>query len=213
MGLISDIKQAAEMLKLQDVSGTESLSGQLTPKEGFEGLLKLSENPKSRFRIVGDARQLVIIPKPDFIPIFLWFVFIMAGVISAASDLNRDFIMIMMPVYFGAMFLFYRLGPTTYEITIDTFRKQILLQSNNPIGRFLKPKVEIDFEDFEKLSSRIIYSKMKDGLNTSFNKIHIHYKNKKQLLIYLGNGPYSFIDDELFILNFSALITKKGKSG
>jgi len=211
MRILRDFKAIIKQARIQQDADNKSPDSAISPKEGFEGLQKLSETPGSRFRVIGDARHAVIIPKPDYLPISLWFVFIMASVISAAADMNREFILFMMPVFFGALFLTFRLAPTTYEITLDSFAKQISMQSNNPIGRFVKPKVVIGFDDFDGLSSKVIYSKMKDGLNTSFNKVFIHYKSRMQALIYLANGLNKFIDHERFISNFSALIAKREK--
>ncbi len=176
------------------------------PKDNFDALVLLSEEKQSRFRITGDIHRFVISCKPDYLPILLWLVFITAMLVSSRNDLSLS-IMLLLTFFLLILMMFtYKFGKTTYDITVDNFQKQISMKSNNPIARFLRPEILIDFKDFKGLSSRRVATKLKDGSGTYYQKISIHYGENMTGMIYLVNGPFYYVNHETFIDNFTALI-------
>lgn len=213
--MFKNFKQAREIVRQQEQreeqEKMERNMAKISPnlKDNFNELVKLSELKHSRFRIQGEVKQFVISCKPDYLPIFLWFAFIIAGLAGNIAEMDKSLMLVLTLIYFAFMLLYFKLAPTTWDITVNNYQKQITLKCNNPIGRFLHREVVIDFRDVKKLTGKSVSSKMKDGLNRWFIKVMLHYNDKKTGIIYLANGPLTTIDHEAFINNFINIIQPK----
>lgn len=213
--MFKNLKQAREMVRQQEQrEKQEKMQRDMAkispnPKDNFDELVKLSEIRHSRFSILGEAKQFVISCKPDYLPIFLWLVFIIAGLAGNTAEVDRSLMLVLTLIYFAIMLLYFKLAPTTYDITVDSYQKQITLKCNNPIGRFLHRETVIDFRDVKNLTGKSVASRLKDGLNRWFIKVMLHYNDKKTGIIYLANGPLTTIDHEAFINNFTNIIKPK----
>lgn len=172
----------------------------------FEELVKLSEIKNSRFKIIGDARQFEIICKPDYFILLLWAVFIFYVPVRSIIEQSFDSTnLIVMFVLLGSMLFFYKYANTTYNILVDNHQKQLLLKSNDPLGKILRPEVIIEFRDFTDFSTKKIYTKMK-GTTREYSKVYVHFKNEKMTLIYLPAEPLNFVDQKIFITNLKSII-------
>lgn len=176
------------------------------PKINFEELVKLSEIKNSRFKIAGDAQQFEIICKPDYFIVLLWAVFIFYVPVRSIIEQSFDSTnLIVMFVLLGVMLFYYKYANTTYIIIVDSHQKLMLLKSNDPVGRILRPEIVIEFRDFTDFSVKRIFTKMK-GTTRQYCKVYIHSKNDKLALIYLPDEQLNVVDHKLFIANLKSIL-------
>lgn len=176
------------------------------PKDNLNELIRLSGEKGARFSINGNEKQFVIHSRPDYLQVILWIGIVIMSIVYLSFEAEGTGLYIIAFVYLAALLIYFKLAPTTYDITIDTMEKQMMLKCNNAVGRFLRPEIVIDFRHIVKLSGKEIGTKLKDGLNRWYNKIYVHHEGKKTPFIYLANGPVSKIDAEAFMLNLTNII-------
>lgn len=195
---------AKKLTEAEEAAGIPIVSD--NPKVNFEELVKLSEIKNSRFRIMGDARQFEIICKPDYFILLLWLVFIFFVPVRSIIEQNLNSTqLIVMFVMLVAMLFYYKYANTTYIIVVDSHQKQMVLKSNDPAGKILRPEVIIEFRDFTGFSVKNIYTKMK-GTTREYCKVFIHSKNDKIAIIYLPAEAVNDVNHKLFIGNLQSII-------
>jgi hypothetical protein len=168
------------------------------PGRNLADLILLSEKRNSRFRIAGETREFTIITKPDLMPLIFWLVFIFAMPVSSLYRNVWDPVEIsLMVVFFFIMIAWYRFSETTWNITVDSYHKQLILKSNNPVAMFLKPEVIIPFSDFSDFSCKSIYSQLK-GSSGIYTKVFIHYADHKLPLIWLTKQADLEVEDDYY---------------
>lgn len=211
-----EFKKALEIVRNQEkLEQLEKLRQQrakisASPKDNLDELVRLSKERGARFSITGNEKQFVIHSKPDYLQVVIWSAIVVGSLVYLSLEVKGTGLLISAFVYLAAMLIFFKVAPTTYDITIDNLQKQVMLKCNNVVGKFLRPEIIIDFRHFVKLSGKEVRAKTKDGLNNWFNKIYIHHEEKKTSFIYLPNGPVSRIDAEAFMLNLSNIIQPEG---
>ncbi len=195
----------AEMRKLQALEDALPVVSD-NPQINFFELAQLAEENKYDIKIVGNAGLFTIITKPDYIWLLFWAVLIFYMPVSSLITQSLDSIqLITMFVLMAVMFFFYRFAPTTFNITVDSHQKLIVLKSNNLIGRFVKPEINVDFREFTDFTGKSIYTDQK-GLASEYYKVIIHYNDQKQTLIYLPERKDSIANQKLFVSNLRSII-------
>ena len=202
----SEIVRKQEELEQQEILRQSWAKISSDPKDNLDELVRLSGEKGARFSITGNEKQFIIHIKPDYMQVIMWIGIVVGSLVYMSFEAEGTVLLIIAFIYLAAMLLFFKLAPTTYDITIDTMEKQMMLKCNNTVGRFLRPEIIIDFRHIAKLSGKEVGTKLKDGLNRWFNKIYVHHEGKKTPFIYLANGPISKIDAEAFMLNLSNII-------
>lgn len=171
-------------------------------QDNFAELMKLSVQKDSGFQISGDIENFTIKCKPDIYPILMWMILIFYVPVSSLLNNKLDSIeAITMFILLSSMLIYYRFGHTTYDINVDTRQRELLLKSNNLLGKHIKPETLIDYRDISDLSAKSIYTQLK-GVTTDYNKIFLHYQDKKLPLIYLPKT----VNEKLFIANLQNLL-------
>jgi hypothetical protein len=174
--------------------------------EHFDNLIELSKQNNSRFKIIGTESNFVIKAKSDNILIGICSIIIL-GIPSVLIIKNPYDIFIWLFVILEIVLIisYFKFYPTTNNIEIDIKKRKIHVKSNNLIGRFLIPKIEIDFSKFNKLTSEKIISK-NTGMKNFYNRIYIKYDNKTQHLIDFLDGPFYYFNHKEFMNHFAQII-------
>ncbi|MHC1776031.1 MAG: hypothetical protein AB9834_11530 [Lentimicrobium sp.] len=206
--MLKEIKiMLAEMRKLQAMEDALPVVSD-NPQINFFELVRLAEENKYGIKIEGNAGLFTIFTKPDYIWLLFWAVLILYAPVSSLFTQSLDKItLITMFVMMTAMLFFYRFGPTTFNITFDSFQKLIKLKSNNLIGRFVKPEIVVDFREFSDFTGKSIYTDKK-GLASEYYKVIMHYNDQKQTLIYLPERKDGTANQKLFVSNLRNIIRK-----
>lgn len=195
----------AEMRKLQAMEDAFPVVSD-NPKINFFELARLAEENKFGIKIEGNAGLFTIMTKPDYLWLLFWAVLIFY--IPASSLFTQSFdsiLLITMFVMMAIMFFFYRFGPTTYNITFDSYQKLIILKSNNLIGRIVKPEINVDFREFTDFTGKNIYTDKK-GLAFEYYKVIMHFSGQKKTLFYLPEGKDGNANQKLFVSNLMSMI-------
>jgi hypothetical protein len=146
----------------------------------------LSEKKGSRFKLTGDIREFTITTRPDIMPFFFWAALVFyVPVSSLISGYIEPLEILTMTLLFIVLVVWYKYSPTTWDITVDTYNKQMVLVCNNPVAGFLKSDIIIPFNEFGQFSAKNIYSQFK-GTNNLYTKVFIHHNGLKTPLIYLN---------------------------
>ena len=172
------------------------------PSENFNELVKLGERVNPRFKLSGNYQLFMIKGKSDNIMLIIC----VAIIIFFPSFLlfqNMDNLIcwIIELIVIGTILLFFRYYPSSNDIIIDTWNKQIEIKSNNFIGRFIIPELIIKFDVFDGFTS-----KMKSIESSSVNRVYIHFKSQKKAMIDLPNGPFYVVNPRIFTENLYSLI-------
>ncbi len=104
--------------------------------------------------------------------------------------------------------LFFRYYPSSNDILINVETQNISIINSNIIGKYLVPKVEINFNDVTKITNEKV-SVRGQGVNSYYSRIYIHSFDKKIAIIDLLNGPFYFIDYKAFMYCFAGILGKK----
>lgn len=174
--------------------------------ENFHGLIELSKQNNSRFKIIGNESNFVLKAKSDNIVIGICLIIIL-GIPSALIIKNPYdiFIWIFVLLEIVLIICHSKFYSTTNNIEIDIKTRKIHVKSNNLIGRFLIRKIEIDFSKFNKLTSeKKIYPNT--GMKNVYNRIYIKYGNKTLHLIDFLDGPFYYFKHKEFINHLTQII-------
>lgn len=198
----------AEMRKLQALEDALPVVSD-NPQINFFEIARLADENKYGIKIKGNAGLFTIITKPDYLGLFFWATLIFYVPVSSLITHSLGSIqLITMFVMMAVMFFFYRFAPTTFNITIDSHQKLIVLKSNNLIGRYVKPEIVVDFREFKDFTGKSIYTDQK-GLTSEYYKVIMHYNDQKQTLIYLPESKEDITNQKLFVSHLRSLIRNK----
>ncbi len=181
------------------------------PELNLNELNRISEEQKFDVKIEGNSQKFNIINKPDTLKLIVWMLIVLFSACYGLFDNEMLSVMLIMAFALLVVMLFYfRFGSSTYNILIDREQKFMMIKSNNPMGKYIKPEVEVDFRDFEKFTLHNYYSKLK-GSERSYCKVILHTNQKKIALFYLPDRENDFTFQKLFISHLINLILDKNQ--
>jgi hypothetical protein len=178
----------------------------LNPQDNFDELVKLTTRTNARFKVNGDSKKFVIQAQSDNIVIGICLITILFfPTLGLYKNLTN-------PIYwlveFGILvvfFLFFRYYPSTNNIEVNSYEKTIIISSNNLIGKFIIPTIDISFKDFTKFTFKETSISGK-GMTSNFNRIYICYNGQTRPIIDLSNGPLYFINHRIFMICLTRII-------
>lgn len=200
--MLNWLKKEWRQLKDNDRHHSDVSEISKDPSENFNELVKLGERVNPRFKLSGNHQLFIIKGKSDnimliicvaiilFFPSFLLF-----------QNMDNLICWIIELIVIGTILLFFRYYPSSNDIIIDTWNKQIEIKSNNFIGRFIIPELIIKFDVFDGFTNTI-----KSIESSSVNRVYIHFKSQKKAMIDLPNGPFYVVNPRIFTENLYSLI-------
>lgn len=164
------------------------------PKVNLDEIIKLSTRAHAKFTVIGDHRNFVIRGHSDNILIGVCLlVFIILPTAYLLQNYENILSWIIEFSVLALIYITFRFAPSTYNMEVNPYDKKINISSNNLIGRYFRPEIIISFNEFKEFTSKEISGKM------NWNRISISYRNKKMQLINLPNGPFVFINHNIFM--------------
>jgi hypothetical protein len=204
--MLNELKiMLAEMRKLQALEEALPVVSN-NPQINFDELVGLEREHRFGIIIKGEAGLFTIITRPHNIMLIFWAVFVFYVPVSSLFAQSLDKLeLITMFVMIAVMFFFYRFGSTTYNITIDSYQKLIILKSNNLIGRFIKPDVNVDFRELTDITGQSIYQDDRPNIN-KYYKLTMHFSGQKKTLMYLAERNNGNANQKLFVSHLKSMI-------
>jgi hypothetical protein len=169
------------------------------PKENFDEIVKLTTRTNSRFKVNGDYKKFVIQSKSDNIMFgVLIIVFLFFPTVLLYQNFTDPIYWLVEFAVVGVILLFLRYYPSTNNIEINSNDKTIKINSNNLIGKYIIPKIDIPFNDFTEFSFKAKSIKG-GGMTNHFNRIYICYSGHTRSLIDLPDGPFYNVNHRVFM--------------
>jgi hypothetical protein len=171
----------------------------INPAYNFDEIVKLSNRTNSRFTVEGDYMNFIIRAKSNniLLGIITCFYFLIPVAFVLEQPTNPASWLVVLGVL-AAIILYFRYYPSTNNIEINSYNKTIKIKSNNLIGKYIIPPVELSFRDFTYFSFKAKSIRGK-GMRTYFNRIYINYGDQKCSFIDLPNGPIYFVNHKAFM--------------
>jgi len=171
----------------------------LNPKDNFDEIVKLTTRTNARFKVNGDYSSFVIQSKSDNIIIGISLIVILFFPTVLLYQNFTD------PIYWlvefailAVILLFLRYDPSTNNIKINTYDKTIKINSNNLVGKYIIPRIDISFNEFTEFTFKTKSIKGK-GMTNHFNRIYICYTDQTRPFIDLPNGPFYYVNHRIFM--------------
>jgi len=171
----------------------------LNLKDNFNELVKLTTRTNARFKVNGDYRSFVIQSKSDNIIIGISLIVILFfPTVLLYQNFNAPIYWFVEFALLTVIFLFLRYYPSTNNIEVNSYEKTIKINSNNLIGKYIIPTIDISFNSFTEFTFKAKSIKEK-GMTNHFNRIYISYDDQTRPLIDLPNGPFYYVNHRTFI--------------
>ena len=171
----------------------------LNLKDNFNELVKLTTRTNARFKVNGDYRSFVIQSKSDNIIIGISLIVILFfPTVLLYQNFNAPIYWFVEFALLTVIFLFLRYYPSTNNIEVNSYEKTIKINSNNLIGKYIIPTIDISFNSFTEFTFKAKSIKGK-GMTNHFNRIYISYDDQTRPLIDLPNGPFYYVNHRTFI--------------
>src|SRR5690625_2968501 len=171
----------------------------LNLKDNFNELVKLTTRTNARFKVNGDYRSFVIQSKSDNIIIGISLIVILFfPTVLLYHNFNAPIYWFVEFALLTVIFLFLRYYPSTNNIEVNSYEKTIKINSNNLIGKYIIPTIDISFNSFTEFTFKAKSIKGK-GMTNHFNRIYISYDDQTRPLIDLPNGPFYYVNHRTFI--------------
>lgn len=155
------------------------------PKEYFDELIKLSMRVGSQFKVDGDYRCFVVSRNPNNILLGILVALILTiptGLLF--QNISNIIYWLVEFITFGLIYVFFRYIPSSNDFEIDTYQKRMIIKSNNFIGKYIIPIIEIEFRDFKEFTSK---EKRYDNYNI-INRVYICFNDQQKRVIDLPNS-------------------------
>lgn len=200
--MLKRLKKEWRELKDNDRHQAEVSQISNVPSENFNELTKLGDRTNPRFKLSGNHQLFMIKGQSDNIMLIICVAIILIFPSTLLyHNIDNLTCWIIELVVIGTILLFFRYYPSSNDIIIDTWNKQIEIKSNNFIGRFIIPELKIKFDFIDGFTSTI-----KTIESSSVNRVYIHFKSQKKAIIDLPNGPFYIVNPRIFTENLYALI-------
>lgn len=171
----------------------------LNHKDNFDELVKLATRNNARFKVNGDCKNFVIQSKSDNIIIFISIVVILFfPTVLLYQNFNDPIYWFVELSLLTVIFLFFRYYPSTNNIEVNSYEKNIKINSNNLFGKYIIPTIEISFKHFKEFTFKAKSIKG-NGMTNHFNRIFILYNDQTKQLIDLPNGPFYYVNHRTFM--------------
>jgi len=197
--MIKQIKKELEEIKNHQEHMDFVPQNSLNPKDNFDEIVKLTTRTNARFKVNGDYSSFVIQSKSDNIIIGISLIVILFFPTVLLYQNFTD------PIYWlvefailAVILLFLRYDPSTNNIKINTYDKTIKINSNNLVGKYIIPRIDISFNEFTEFTFKTKSIKGK-GMTNHFNRIYICYTDQTRPFIDLPNGPFYYVNHRIFM--------------
>lgn len=177
-------------------------------KDCFDEIVKLTTRTNARFKVNGDYRNFVIQSKSDNILIGISIIIILffPTVLFHQNFTDPIFWLVEFAII-GVGFLIFRYYPSTNNIEINSYEKLIKINSNNLVGKYIIPEIDIPFNDFTGFSFKE-KSVNGSGMTIHYNRIYICHSGQTRLFIDLPNGPFYYVNHRVFMDCLTRIIKK-----
>jgi hypothetical protein len=178
----------------------------LNPEENFDELIKLTTRTNARFNVIGDYKHFIIQSKSNNVIIGIsLLVILFFPTILLYQNLTDPMYWLVEFSILAVISFFTRYYSTTNNIEINTYDKSIKITSNNLLGRYMIPALNIPFKNFTDFTFKAKSIKGQ-GMTNHFNRVFICYNDQTRPIIDLPNGPFYYVNHRTFIACLTTLI-------
>ncbi len=178
------------------------------PKVNFEMLQALSRRKSAGFKVLGDHKMFEIQQRSDNVLLMILIVIVLLiPVTLLVSDPQNIWIWGVNIGLIGLILAFFRYYPTSNNIRCNCYRKSLIIESNNFLSKYLKPRIEVDFADILRLEIEPV--EINSQYTTSkFSRISLIHKGGSVHLIDLHAGPLHFVNPDIFVTAFEGFLLR-----
>ena len=170
---------------------------------------------RSKFKITGNEnlfRMTIVDNKKLIYSIIFVIAIFITYVLTTTESKILSYSVLLIILFWTCVFLFYL--DLKKDITINVKKRVISIRQEPLINITHKQPIVVDFYDVKGFHVKNISmtrngnitSYIKSGLNTHYSIVYINFKNRSLRLIDLNNGPYYFVDHELFVKCLAKII-------
>lgn len=194
------ISKEIQEFKTKDEHLKEKISASENSFVYHEKLIELSKRTASGFSVEGDLPIIQLkFGKFNWIFATLFFIFLSFFIVGAFINHNEPIFIFFPFLILSIALLYAKYGNATNKITIDCIEKNLIIESNHWLGKYLVRKNIIPFSKIDRFETKLIIDRSNRGANHKRNRVILITKSKNYSLFELPFGPLYFINEQMMI--------------
>ncbi len=186
--------------KTKDEHLNEKISATENSLVYHEKLIELSKRTASGFSVEGELPLIELkFGKFNWIFATLFFIFLSFFIAGAFKNLNEPLFIFFPFLIICIAVLHAKYGNTTNKITIDCIEKNLIIENNHWLGKYLVRKNIIPFSKIDHFETKLKIYRSNRGSNHKKYRVILNTKSKKYSLFEIPFGPIYYINEKIMI--------------